>query len=369
MNKRTSRCKVKTTMATAPTRVSRSLLLVGVPTFIIAIAGYMHVTGGRYVTTDNAYVKAHVVRISPEIDGEVAKVLVRDNDVVEKGAVLFRLVDDGLKLDLTVADAEVETVRQRLLSLKARYGQEQAELARANERIRFLEVQYARQKRLKKKGIGGGSKFDEAEHNVHTAKQDAAAIRQRNEMTLMELGGGLDRPVEQHALYRKALATRDRVALDLERTTVSAPAGGVLSSIKLQPGERVAAGKPVFALVGAEEFWIEANLKEVHLTNVRVGQDATVVIDAYPNVEWRGVVDSISPATGSEFSLLPPQNATGNWVKVVQRVPVRLKLTIPDNAPALRVGMTASVSIDTGVERTANAVAEMMPGVVAPSSR
>lgn len=346
-------------MADFQPRVVRRLLLAGVPAFVIVAAGYVHLTGGRYISTDNAYVKAHIVRVSPEVDGQVSEVNAANNMVVAKGDILFRMDDARFQLDLAAANAEVDRVRQMLASLKARYAQEQAELKRAEERIRFFRVRLKRQKELKTGGFSSGSKFDDAEHEMIMSTQEAAALRERNRMTLSELGGKIDSPVEAHARFRVAIAKRERAALDLARATVRAPVSGILGNVSLRPGEHVTQGRPVLALVAANGYWLQVNLKEVYMTNVRVGQPASVVLDAYPNFEWKAKVESISPTTGSEFSLLPAQNASGNWVKVVQRIPLRLKIIKPTTAaPPLRVGMTAHVSIDTGTDRLSGASAQ-----------
>ena len=152
-------------------------------------------------------------------------------------------------------------------------------------------------------------------------------------------------------MYREKQSLRDAARLDLERTVVRAPVGGIVSNVKLQAGEYVNSGKPVFSIIARQQPWVEANLKETELTHIHVGQKATVVVDAYPDLVWQAEVQSISPATGAEFAVLPPQNATGNWVKVVQRLPVRLQLQERPGAPPLRAGMTVSASIDTVRER------------------
>jgi membrane fusion protein (multidrug efflux system) len=175
-------------------------------------------------------------------------------------------------------------------------------------------------------------------------------------MVLAELGGKLDAPIKRHPLYLQAKARRDRAALDLAHTAAYAPVAGVLSAVALETGEYVEAGDLVFALIATGDPWIEVNLKEVHLTHIEVGQKATAVVDAYPDEVFDATVDSISPATGAVFSLLPPQNATGNWVKVVQRVPVRLKLDARHDTARLRAGMTVTVSIDTERERDIRAM-------------
>ena len=208
------------------------------------------------------------------------------------------------------------------------------------------------------RGVGTEEKHDAARHEFESARQRVAMIRERAEKVLASLGGQVDLEPRRHPRYLRTKAERDRTALDLERAAVLAPAAGVVSNMKLQPGEYVEAGSPVFSVIESEPVWIEANLKETQLTHVREGQPATVVVDAYPDRTWRAAVTSISPATGAEFALLPPQNATGNWVKVVQRVPVHLAISGAEGAgaPRLRAGMTVSVSIDTGHERDLGAV-------------
>lgn len=178
-------------------------------------------------------------------------------------------------------------------------------------------------------------------------EESLVKLSQRIARSLAALGGDPDLPVEKHPPFRRALVSREQAAVDLARTVVSAPATGVVSNMKLQVGEYVKEGTAVFSLIETAPMWVEANLKETELTNVKLGQAATVVVDAYPDHEWRAVVASIAPATGAEFALLPPQNATGNWVKVVQRLPVSLSIERTGDEPVLRAGMTVSVSIDT----------------------
>ncbi|MDA0652267.1 MAG: HlyD family secretion protein, partial [Proteobacteria bacterium] len=177
-------------------------------------------------------------------------------------------------------------------------------------------------------------------------------INQKMQRVLARLGGAYDLPIEQHPMYREALTRRDRAALNLRRTRVTAPATGTVGKVTLQPGEYVEEGKAVIPIVLDREIWVEANLKETQLTHVRPGQTVRIVVDTYPDHEWKAVVSSISPSTGAELSVLPPQNASGNWVKVVQRVPVRLKFDGNGPGPTLRTGMTVKVSIDTKRDRS-----------------
>jgi membrane fusion protein, multidrug efflux system len=344
----------------------RAVLMVAVPIVVIVAGLVLYAHGGRYVTAENAYVKADIVHIGSEVDGRVARLFVDDYQVVDEGQPLFQIDPEPFGIALAAAEADLTTVRQRLDALAAEYRQGLVEIAAAEEQIRYMNLEYERQKTLEEGGIGARSKLEEAEHDLVMAQREADRLKEENAMVLAELGGSTDLPAERHPLYLAALAKRDKAALDLARTLVSAPIAGTLSQIGLEVGEYVEAGDPVFALVATGAPWIEVNLKEVDLTYIRAGQPASVVVDAFPDETWRAHVAGISPATGAEFALLPPQNATGNWVKVVQRVPVRLELEPDHDLKELRSGMTVSVSIDTGHARDLGAVVEGVLADVLP---
>ena len=189
-----------------------------------------------------------------------------------------------------------------------------------------------------------------------------ASVRAKLRRVLTALNGDPELPADDHPLVREKSAARERAALDLARTTVRAPVDGVVVNLRVQRGEQVKASTPLFALVALSRPWIEANFKETELTHVRVGQKARIVLDTYPDSAWEAVVDSVSPATGAEFAILPPQNASGNWVKVVQRLPVKLRVLPHQGEPPLRAGMTATVSIDTGRQRSIGDVTQIFGG-------
>ncbi|MEM7222386.1 MAG: HlyD family secretion protein [Pseudomonadota bacterium] len=341
---------------TARRRALRGLLLGIGPLVVLATVGYLYATGGRYVTTENAYVKAEIVTISANVDGQVTQVFVSDNQRVEAGQPLFQIDPRPFEMALAAAEAELASVRQRVDSLRAQHSQGVMEIAAAQERIRYLQVAHERQQQLLTKGHGTQARFDETEHALELARRRLNVVRETNRMVLAELGGAPDLPIGRHPLYLRAQAERERAELDLSYATITAPIAGTLSNVTLEPGEYLEAGDALFALVAIEAPWVEANLKEVQLTHVRVGQSATVVVDGYPELTWQATIESISPATGAEFAILPPQNATGNWVKVVQRIPVRLQLEPRPHKDLLRAGMTATVTIDTGYERDALAI-------------
>ncbi len=329
----------------------RIFLLLVVPLAAIAVGGYFYLTGGRYVTTENAYVKNDIIQVSADIDGRVVEVAVRDHQEVRAGAVLFRIDPIPLQIRLARAEAEMGMVRNELQSFRAEYGVAARELREAGESARYYKAQAERFRSLQRSGAAARTRLEAAEHDLALSRRRMDVVRERMSRVLVRLGGALDAPVESHPMYLEKVSLRDAARLDLERTAIHAPVGGIVSNVKLQAGEYVEAGKPIFSIIAASQPWVEANLKETELTHVRIGQAATVVVDAYPDIEWRAEVTSISPATGAEFAVLPPQNATGNWVKVVQRLPVRLQLEERPGAPLLRAGMTVSASIDTVRER------------------
>ena len=332
-------------------RAVRVLLLVVVPLVAVVTGLYIYATGGQEVETDNAYVKANIVAISASVNGRVIEVLARDNQPVEAGALLFRLDPEPYQIAVAGARAQMDVVRTDVQSLRAEYRATLQEAAEGRERIEFLAKQFERQERLKEKGMTRGDTYDEAHHNVEAAKHRLDSVREKTNRVLAELSGNPNMPVERLPRYAEARAAYDAAMLDLSRAAIKAPVAGVVSNMKLRVGEFVEKGAPMFSLIESGPLWIEANYKETQLTHMQVGQSATVLADAYPDQEWPASVEAIAPATGAEFAVLPPQNATGNWVKVVQRVPVRIKVEQPPGKPQLRAGMTVTVAVDTGRPR------------------
>ena len=338
-------------MTRARVRLLRFALLVVVPLLVVAGGLIVWQHGGRVVSTENAYVKADIAQISPEVVGRVISVAVTDHARVAAGTELVRIDPVPYRLALAKAEAELDLARTQVETARANLRETRSEMGEVENRATFLAKQLQRQQSLAATGVVSASRLEEAQNEAAVAQDRLSVVRRRLERVLTTLGGNADIPVDQHALVRDKIADRDRAALDLAHTTIFAPVGGIAVNVKLQVGEQVKASTPLFVIVADRRPWIEANLKETTLTYVKVGQRVKVVLDIYPDEIWEGEVASISPAAGSEFAILPPQNASGNWVKVVQRLPVKIRLLPHDGESELRAGMTATVDIDTGRER------------------
>lgn len=334
-------------------RLLRPFLLLFVPLLAIAGAFVWWLWGGRYVSTENAYVKADIVQVSADVAGRVVEVHVKDQRHIKAGDPLIKIDDEPFRLALDKAEAELDQTRAAVESLRAQHAEAIAELKESQSKVAFFDAQLDRQRQLSSKGVGAAFRFEEADSNSSAARDRVSAAQQKIQRTLAALGGDPRIETDKHPSVRERTAVRDRAKLDLDRTLVRAPVSGTTVNVRLLPGEQVKIATPLFAIVSDARPWVEANFKETELTYVRPGQTATIVLDIYPDTTFEAEVDSISPATGAEFALLPPQNASGNWVKVVQRLPVRLKLqprTGGEEFP-LRAGMTATVKVDTKRER------------------
>jgi membrane fusion protein (multidrug efflux system) len=329
----------------------RVILLALAPIVAVLAGGYFYVTGGRIVSTENAYVKADKVAVSTDVDGRVIQVSINDNQPIRAGQLLFRLDPEPFRISLEEAEANMRTVGARIEATRAQLRQKHESLNMAEVDISYMRREFERQRQLVEKGHASKAKYDAAMHNLELAQQGANEIREAINEVIANLAGDPNIAIEKHPTYLEAKSIRDEVALALRRTEIYAPIDGIATRMTLQPGEYVEAGEPIFSIVETDKVWVEANLKETELTYVVVGQEATIKVDAYPGVVWLAEIESISPATGAEFSLLPPQNATGNWVKVVQRIPVKLKIQEEEGMPALRAGMSVRVEIDTLHER------------------
>ena len=331
-------------------RLLRRLLLTLGPAVVLGVGGYIYVTGGRYIETENAYIKADMVSVSAQISGPITQVLVQENEHVKRGQPLFRIDDAEYRIAMARAKARLRGIRSLIEGLKSSYRQKQQELELARTNAAFAEREYKRQLKLAHDNLNSKSKLDDARHNLDVARRQIAINREALDQLKAQLGGDPNSIIADHPLYEEAKAAYSTAMLNLDHTTVRAPYAGVAQE-KPEPGQYVVAGKPVMAVVADKGMWIRANYKETELTHVHPGQNVTIHIDTYPDRTWHGTVTSLSQASGAEFSVLPPQNATGNWVKVVQRIPVRIAIDTEPGAPQIRAGMSTTVSIDTGYQR------------------
>jgi membrane fusion protein (multidrug efflux system) len=349
-------------------------LMIGGPALAAIIASYVYLTGGRYEGTDDAYVQTASVAVSSNVAGRVQEVGVRDNQSVHKGDVLFRLDDEPFRIAVEEAEAQLSGARLQVESLKASYRQRQAELDSARETLTFQKRETDRQQRLLAAGISSQLQVDRAVHALDTARTQLAAAEQQVSAVAANLGGDPNIAPDRHPTVQHAQALLDRAKLNLSYTVIKAPSEGIVTRVEqLQAGTYISASAPVFALVVAGNTWIEANFKEDQLTHMRVGQPVDVHVDSYPGKEFAGTVVSVSPGTGSQFSLLPAENATGNWVKVVQRLPVRIELRQLDPEFPLHGGLSATVNVDTGHERhlfgsSGSRVVSVQPANVRPGN-
>jgi len=333
----------------APARLRERLrlpLMWGVPLLMAAGGLYVYLTGGRYQSTEDAYLRAAEVALSANVSGRVSQVDVHDNEQVHRGQTLFRLDDRPFRIAVEAAQARLQGARLQVESLKADYRQRLADLRSAQSALAYAEREYRRESHLLASGIASQSQVDRALLARSEAQQSVAATTQQITAALARLGGQPDIAVAAHPLVQQAQAALDRAALDLSYATVSAPSDGIVTGVEhLQVGSYLPAATPAFVLVSTRDVWVEADFKEDQLAHMRPGDPATVKIDAYPGRTFQAVVASITPGTGAQFSVLPPENATGNWVKVVQRIDVRLHLE--GNLPAVRSGLSANVTVDT----------------------
>jgi membrane fusion protein (multidrug efflux system) len=330
----------------------RPALFALLPLALIA-GGYWYVTGGQVMWTDDAYVEADKVGVSTDVSGIVKEIDVSNNQEVAAGQVLFRMDDLPFRLALERAEAQVGIVRNDLNALKANYADMEAQIKQAQYDIEYYDREFRRQQELAAKNVASQQTFDTARRNFQNAQQRQASLNQQLAAIAANLNGDPGIPVEQHPRYRDAVAQRDEAARQLDHTVVKAAFAGIVTNVPaIAPGKFLQASMTAFFLVATDHVWVDSNPKETELTYVRPGQPVTVTVDTYPDVEWHGAAESISPAAAQEFQLLPAQNTSGNWVKIVQRIPMRVRVDTSDkNLPPLRIGMSVEVNVDTGHAR------------------
>jgi membrane fusion protein, multidrug efflux system len=328
-------------------------MLFGLLPLALVAGGYWFVTGGQVVSLDDAYVEADKVGISTDVAGIVRKIDVAENQNVEAGQILYRLDDLPFRLAFARSEAQTGVVRDALNALKANYSDMQTQIAQAHNDVDYFGTEFRRQQGLLSAHVASQSTFDMARRNLQNARQKLASLGQQLAAIAANLDGDPAGPVEKNPRYLDIVAQRDEAARQLAHTVVRAPFAGIVTSVSsIAPGKYLPASTTAFYLVAVDHVWIDANPKETELTYVRPGQPAQVMVDTYPDAQWSGTVASISPAAAEEFSLLPAQNTSGNWVKVVQRVPMRVRVDTRDQSlPPLRAGMSVEVDVDTGHTR------------------
>ena len=319
------------------------------PLALIA-GGYWYVTGGRVMSTDNAYVEADKVGISTDVSGIVQDVDVSENQHVAAGQVLYRLDSRQFEIALESAKANLAQTELTIESMKRDYRRMLSDIDTQQAQVALDQSTFDRYATLVKSDAVSKANYDQARFTLQADKSKVASLQQQADVQLARLGGNPDIAVTEHPQYLQTKAQVDEAQRQLDHTIVKAPFAGVVTSVpSIAPGKYLQASMTAFYLVATDYVWVSSNPKETELTYVRPGQPVTVTVDTYPDLEWNGTVESISPAAAQEFQLLPAQNTSGNWVKVVQRIPMRIRLDTGDkNQPALRAGMSVVVDVDTG---------------------
>jgi membrane fusion protein (multidrug efflux system) len=337
----------------APKNSRRRRLMFALLPLVLVIGAYWYISGGQVVSMDDAYVEADKVGVSTDVPGIVKEVAVTENQHVQAGQILYRLDDLQLRLALARAEAQIGTVRDALNALKANYRDMQSQIQQAQNDVGYFDTEYHRQQDLLTAHVASQATFDTARRNLQNAQQKLVSLTQQLDAIAASLDDDPAGPVEKNPRYRDAVAQRDEAARQLAHTFVKAPFAGIVTNVpSIAPGKYLQASVTAFYLVAADHVWVVANPKETELTYVRTGQSASVTVDTYPDTQWSGSVESVSPAAAQEFSLLPAQNTSGNWVKVVQRIPVRVRIDTNDKSlPPLRPGMSVEVDVDTGHSR------------------
>ncbi|MFY0731961.1 HlyD family secretion protein [Pseudomonas sp. NFX15] len=319
---------------------------------VLLVSGYFYVTGGQIISTDNAYIQADHVGVSTDVSGLVASIEVKDNQPVVKGQVLFTLRPEPFEIALAGARAQLSNVRNQILNLQANYKQAQAEIDQAQIDLAYYQASFQRQQTLVSVSAVSRTNYDDAKHALDSTRQKINVAKATAQMVLAQLGGNIETPVEQQSTYLVAQAAVDEAQRNLNNSVVRASFDGVVTNVdSLQVGAYLQPPQSGISLVSADQLWVAASPKETELTHVKPGQPVDISVDSYPGVQWHGTVDSLSPASGSSFSLLPAQNTTGNWVKVVQRIPVRIRIDDAADKPSLRTGMSVQAEINTGSAR------------------
>lgn len=334
-------------------RVLRPALMLGGIVAVAAgsLAAWLH--GGRVVSIDNAYVRADKLAVSTDVSGLVAEVPVREGQAVRRGDVLFRLDDRQFRIALDGARANLAQTRLQLDAMRRDYERMLRDVAAKQAQVSLDQARFDRVNGLVGRGDVSRQAYDDARYQLQADQQGYESARVAAQVQLAKLGGDAGAEATTLPAYKQAEALVAEAQRQFDHATVRASMDGVATGVSaVQPGMYLAASAGAFGLVSSDRVWVEANPKETELTWVKPGDPVTVTVDTYPGRTWTGAVESIAPASGSEFSILPAQNSSGNWVKVVQRIPVRIRVDRRPGDPPLRAGMSVEAGIDTGHVRT-----------------
>jgi membrane fusion protein (multidrug efflux system) len=336
--------------------------------FALIGGGYWYVTGGQVMSTDDAYVGAETVGISTDVSGTVKEVDVKDNEHVVPGQVLYRLDPRQFQIAVDNAKANLAQTALTIDAMKQDYLQMQSDVVAQQAQVALNQATYDRSASLVGTGAVSKATYDQGRFTLEAQRGKLQSLRQQAAVQLAKLDGNPNIPVTQHPMYLQAKAQVEEAQRQLDDSVVMAPFAGTVTQVPaIAPGKYLAASTTAFYLVATDYVWVDATPKETELTYVRPGQPVTVTVDTYPGTEWHGTVESMSPAAAQQFSLLPAQNTSGNWVKVVQRVPIRVRVdTSDEHLPLLRAGMSVEVDVDTGHTRgLPHFLASMLGGTAA----
>jgi membrane fusion protein (multidrug efflux system) len=331
----------------------RLVLLVLLPLIALAAGSYFYLMSGRYISTDNAYIGAQKVLITPDISGKISRVTVAEGQRVNAGDALIEIDPEPFRINVTQAEARLASVRTEFANLKTNLASLGRRIALARETADLKQRDVERKNTLLANRTGSQVDMDNALNAVVTAKTQLEMLEQQQEAIRNQLLGDPDLAIGKYPPYAQAAAALDQAKRDLDHTVLRAPIAGVATQVaSIQMGRYVSAGTPVFSLIDDARPWVDANPKETDITHLRIGQPVSIFVDTFPGRSFRGTVAAVSPGTGAQFAILPPQNASGNWVKVVQRVPVRIEFAQTEDVRDLRAGMSVTVDIDTGRQNT-----------------
>jgi len=327
----------------------RATLLLVVPLVLLVIGSVVYLLGGRYISTDNAYIGQQRVLITPEVSGKVASIAVVEGQLLKPGDVLFSIDPAPYEFAEHETRAKLERVRSEFANLKSNLASLGKRIGLARDSMAANQAEYDRKSELLNNRISTPSDLDRSRMALIGAKTQLEQLEGQHVALLNQLLGDQDLPIERYPPFMEASAAHDRAKRDLGNTVLRAPIAGIATQVvSIQMGRYLTAGTPVFSVMGTDTIWIDANPKETDLTYVRPGQPVSITVDAFPAREWHGKVAAISPGTGAQFAILPPQNAAGNWIKIVQRVPIRVEFLPGQDLRRLRSGMSANIEIDTG---------------------